>query len=112
MRHIDLYMDYNNQRYLIWSYQGTSERARVNTLSKLRGERGETPDGIHVLCPFDVFDSRYYEDIAGWRLYNEKYINNIVKSLSESKAESYDIITSGDVATLKQYISKPHVLLK
>lgn len=111
-KHIDLYMDYDNQRYMIWSYQGSSDRAQSNTLSKLRGSRGEIPDGTHILCPFDVFDSYQYEDISGWRLYNKKYVESIVELLLTGEIENYSVIKNGDVPVLKEYISKPHILLK
>lgn len=110
--HTDMYLEYQGERYRIWSYQNTSDRALVNTVSKIRGDRGELSDGIYVLCPFNYKDASQYEDIYGWRLYRSDYAEIVERLINDDKVDDYDEMVSQGEAFMKQYVKTPHVFRK
>ncbi len=110
--HTDIYLKYEGECYHVWSYQNTSERAILNTISKLRGDRGELPSGLHLLCPFNYQDSSQYEDICGWRLYHKDYAERIKALIHNSIIDNYDRIMMQDEDFLKLYITIPQIFRK
>ena len=104
--HTDVFLNYNNEKYRLWSYQNTSERALTNTVSKIRGQRGQLPDGIYILCPFDYKDKNCYEDVEGWRLYNDNYTSKVKHIILEGETADYDTVCRGQYTRIKSYITK------
>lgn len=48
--HTDVLLQFNNQLYRIWLFQA-SKRAIPHDIERITGQRGELPNGIHLLCP-------------------------------------------------------------
>lgn len=110
--HTDVYLEYQGECYHIWSYQSTSERALINTISKLRGDRGELLNRIYILCPFNYKDSSQYKDVFGWRLYYDDYVEKIKTLISYGVIDDYaNTMTQGE-EFLKQYIKVPQIFRK
>ena len=74
--HADLKMEYKGNDYYFWSFVNT-ERSIANFEHKFLGNRaGHVPDGIHIICPFDL---ERCETINGWKLYDNFTISSIAR---------------------------------
>ena len=110
--HTDIFLRYRNEIYRIWSYQNSSDRALTNTVSKVKGQRGQLPVGIYILCPFDYRDRNQYEDIDGWRLYNDKYSQQVEHLILEGDIDNYGEIQNRQFDRMKSYITKMQMFRK
>ena len=75
--HTDILIEAGNKTYRVWSYQNF-ERGLANTASRVRGNRGEVPKGIHVLCPIDIGNNSNNRKF----IYNRR-LKNMVKMSNE-----------------------------
>ena len=110
--HTDMYLEYEGDKYRIWSYQNSSGRALENTVSKFRGDRGVLPAGLYLLCPFNYKDISQYEDIYGWRLYRSDYAEQVRDLIHADHPDDYDEVISQDEAFLRAYVKKPRFIEK
>ncbi|MBE5848391.1 MAG: hypothetical protein E7300_12035 [Lachnospiraceae bacterium] len=110
--HTDIFLKYRDETYRLWSYQNSSERALTNTVSKVRGQRGQLPVGIYILCPFDYRDRNQYEDVCGWRLYNEDYSERVEHLIIEGEIENYEEIRDRQYSRMKNYVSHMQMFKK
>lgn len=89
-QHTDILVSIGNKEYRIWLFQN-SNRGICNTERRLRGERGEVPYGIHILCPMNPINVRgrnqRYIDRNGWRFYSESYAEEIVNFMQNLTPE-------------------------
>lgn len=113
--HTDILLKCNDKIYRIWSYQW-SERNEIglkNTSERiLQGKYGRLPRGIHILCPINIFHEADVEDISGWKLYSDRYIEKI-KHILEEEAEDYKYIeekADSGKEYLYEYLKKLHML--
>lgn len=111
--HTDLCLDFNGIRYNIWSYQTTSN-ALDNGANKLMGNRGEIPNGVHVLC---LFDSSNKKEFYGWYFYTRENVNQIVKKIKEydraREADDYNkVILNNSIMDLFEYMKIIHIFVK
>lgn len=107
--HTDLLVTFNRKNYRLWHYQ--SSYWGINKLvKKLRGTtRGQLEDGLHALCPVDVFGDHTYgdvEDIHGWRLSSMSYCEKIRGLMANENPKSYEWIRQnlGDSEAFKKPI--------
>lgn len=110
-QHTDVYVEYKDELYRIWSYQNTS-RGLSNMLSKFKGQRGEIPTGKHILCPFDFKDKFYSEDVLGWRLHSNNYIEKIREIITTWKAKNYNNLINMPESKIYEQIKKFNLILK
>lgn len=103
--HTDILIRYNNNSYRIWSYQDTKIGIQ-NCISKLRGERGAIPNGIHVLCPLLTSD---HDCWYGWWLYPQSTVNTVIQNINARNADNYDEILNNDI---EQYIKNVNIFIK
>lgn len=92
--HTDILLKCNDKVYRIWSYQWSekNEIGLKNTCERLlEGKNGGLPEGIHILCPINIFLEADVEDIAGWKFYSDRYIEKI-KYILGKEMESYKSI--------------------
>lgn len=69
------------QAYRLWSYM-TTRRSISNLRSRLMGDRGDLPAGLHLLCPFDSYHARRsYE----WYLYPDQTIDEVATIIIENQ---------------------------
>lgn len=111
--HTDLRLDFNGIRYNIWSYQTTSN-ALDNGANKLMGNRGEIPNGVHVLCPFDSLNKK---EFYGWYFYTRENANRIVKKIKEydraKEADDYNkVIQNNSIMDVSEYMKIMHIFVK
>jgi len=109
--HTDILIENNNCDYRIWSYQNF-ERGLVNTASRLKGNRGTIPDGIHVLCPIDIGNEFEREEIEGWYFYSERYVNYLCEMIIIEKPDDYCSISRMDEYAIKIYLRKANTIKK
>lgn len=109
--HTDILIRYDEQEYRVWSYQITP-RGLNNTTERLLGKRGELPFGFHILCPIDVFNTAETEDISGWKLYADPYIQRVADALRQKKIEKYSEIMRKSQYAVKEYLKDIHILEK
>lgn len=78
VQHTDIMLRIEDRDYRIWLFQN-SERGIYNTKQRLKGERGEIPNGIHILCPINPMrNSIQCEEVHGWSFYKKSYADDIV----------------------------------
>lgn len=87
--HVDIKLKLNNEIYNLWLFQ-SSKRGIYNTQQKLSGKRGKLKKGYHVLCPIDVFKSKYAEKQYNWYFYNYNYIDNILNIIKSNEYTNYN----------------------
>lgn len=112
-KHTDILLSINGSDYRIWSYQSNS---LYNTKRKIKGYRGELPNGIFVLCPFDRTNSKCYENINGWDMYSDIYVKKVVDTIVKTDIASSDnykdkIINATD-DDLTRYLREIHIFRK
>lgn len=82
--HTDIMAQVYDRFYRIWLFANSPEGIK-NTNDRLRENRGELPDGIHILCPMNPKgknrNTEKYEEINGWRFYHIVYIENIANHM-------------------------------
>ena len=110
--HTDVFLKFKGQTYRIWSYQDTSDRAINNTISKIKGNRGELPAGLYILCPFNYRDKNQYEEVNGWRLYNSNYIDKVKNVVINGEMFLYRDLVDGQYTRMCAYIKKINVFRK
>ena len=98
--------------YRIWSYQNSSDRALTNTADKVLGNRGELPQGLYILCPFDFLSEDDAITIEGWKLYNEGYIERAKRLILNGQTDYYNTIQRMPYNRLKEYIKVLHKFSK
>lgn len=103
--HTDFIIEYNGNEYRVWSYQDTNIGIRNGT-NKLRGERGEIPAGIHILCPLPTDE---HECWYGWWLYSQPTVDVIIRKINENNPDDYDDIVAGDIP---QYMRDVNLFIK
>lgn len=109
--HTDIMIKCSDCNYRIWSYQNF-ERGLSNTASRLRGDRGNIPDGIHVLCPIDIGNEYEREEIEGWYFYSERYVRYLNEMMIIEKPDDYSLVSRlGDYA-IKMYLKKANTIKK
>lgn len=109
--HTDIMIKCSDCNYRIWSYQNF-ERGLSNTASRLRGDRGKIPDGIHVLCPIDIGNEYEREEIDGWYFYSERYVRYLNEMMIIEKPDDYSLVSRlGDYA-IKMYLKKANTIKK
>ena len=109
--HTDVLLRYDGEEYRIWSYQRT-EWGLVNTSERLLGIRGKLPRGFHILCPIDIFNDKEAEEISGWELYSDEYVQNVVNVLRLRRMDQYSEIISRSRDYVKEYIKDVHIFEK
>ena len=106
--HADLMMDYDNNRYFIWSFVDTSKSLR-NFEDKFLGHRmGHVPEGLHVVCPFSL---DYCNDYEGWKMYDSLSISQIAQTIRNGRAANYKNVEN-IVKTDATYFSNPKLIIK
>ena len=109
--HADMLLRYDGQEYRVWSYQRTN-RGLINTSERLLGRRGELPYGFHLLCPIDIFNEDESEDIFGWKLYSDEYVQKVVNVLRLKRMDQYSEIIYRSRDYVKEYIKDVHIFEK
>lgn len=109
--HTDILIKNNDCDYRIWSYQNF-ERGLINTASRLRGNRGSLPDGIHVLCPIDIGNEFQREEIEGWYFYSERYVNYLYEMIILEKPDDYSLLSRMSEYAIKIYLKKANTIKK
>lgn len=109
--HTDLLVRINGNIFRIWSYQ--SERLG-NTIEKIKGKRGELPDGIFILCPFDRADNSCYTSISGWYMHSDEYVEKVKKFLYKDTFAGIDRYENVIVknSNLETYMRKIQIFAK
>ncbi len=110
--HTDLFLEYRGEVFRIWSYQNTSVRAISNTISKICGNRGELPDGLFILCPFNMRDNRYSEEIEGWKLYSKEYSALVEDALFCKEVSDYQELLKENFNVMSAYVKNIRIFKK
>ena len=106
--HIDLFMNYKNKNYLVWSYMCNMNPAKVqNLIDKISGRRTPIFVGTYLLCPFYREDKVEYN---GWWFHPDTYINHINKLLQSNVVDNYDDIIQ--LPDLDRYLQDFHIIVK
>lgn len=107
-QHTDILVSIGNKEYHIWLFQNSDIGIR-NTKSRLQGERGEVPCGIHILCPMNPINAsginQRYIVRNGWRFYSESYVEEVVdlmEKLTHEKIPTYSEFL-GNMDLSKEY---------
>ena len=89
--HTDILLRYNEKIYRLWSYQ-CSQRGLYNTVSRIRGERGNLLPGIHVLCPVNINSKTDIISLHDWKLHSDNYIKQVVDCINSKRYQNYNTI--------------------
>lgn len=110
--HTDILIRCDNQKvYRIWSYQNF-ERGLVNTASRLRGNRGTVPDGMHILCPIDIGNKNEVEEKDGWFFYSDNYVHYLYSMQLFEAPDEYSYVSRMTEYAVKMYLKKPGIIKK
>lgn len=111
--HTDIMIGYNENVFRIWSYQ--SNRLN-NTVEKIKGNRGELPSGLYILCPLNINERESIEDINGWYMYSDGYIDRIIEVLQQDEfnnADNYiNVISTRSNYEIEAYIRQIRFFVK
>lgn len=101
----------NGRKIYVWLAQWGKEENRKFLLQKFRGDRGEIPDGYHliILC-YDDYDYRTRNEY-GWYLPSDRCIDEIVK-LTYDEPIDYDWLCERNEAKALKVLSEPHLYYK
>lgn len=111
--HTDLKVFCNGNDFRIWSYQCNN---LTNTAAKIKGVRGALPFGLFLLCPLDIDIAPDIENVYGWYMYSDSYVDRVVSVMrrrSFNNADRYnDVILGRSDAEIKAYIRQIRVFVK
>lgn len=109
--HTDIYVKSDRYEYRIWSYQNF-KRGLSNTAERIRGNRGNIPNGIHVLCPINIENEVECEEVEGWFFYSDKYVQYLYDMITIEKPDDYSIIRDMNEKLIYSYLKKANILKK
>ena len=91
--HTDLCIETKDKLYRVWSYQNTW-RGMSNMHHKFKGKRGELESGYYLLCPYDIGNMFYVEELYTWCLHGKPYIDKVLTVLKEDVFLDYYKLTA------------------
>jgi len=110
--HTDIFIKKGDKEYRLWSYQSSTKRGLESTAKRLCGQRGEIPNGYHILCPIDIYDKASIEEVNGWYFYPEQYVENIYKTIAERTPDEYNRIKTLQKNNMLAYLKNINVIHK
>lgn len=109
--HTDVRLEYNGIFYRVFSYQNTGHSLK-NMVSKILGERGSTPNGHCLLCPFNYLSKDYAKDVYGWRLHNERYLQKVKEILDSYQPLQYANLSRKSFSEISQIVKNICIIYK
>ncbi len=112
--HTDVLLKFKGETYRIWLYQ-FSDRGLPHDIERVTGQRGELPNGVHVLCPLITEYAKKYDRLLKKNDRLEKKLESKKKKLSKCSVRAVKKIehilkaiseTEDDIVTAKVELEK------
>lgn len=106
-KHTDVIIDIaGSPEMRLWSYMIKKGDNFYNLRRKVKGERGQLPDGIHVFCPYRKDDMVYCRKEYEWILFTQKYFDDVVDAMLSSKSDTYaHVMVENDTEFAREFSS-------